>query len=213
MSIAVEHFTGLQSAPALQSPDETQDRPDLDLLARFIVARAAEDPCFLATVPVHIRRHREWFRRVVEAVLELRPRDSLVLHNAPEFAGDNDLRRLADMSSRLTEQEARRVRSMAGSLLRFDPDDEQNAPLMGDPITDESPASISSYPLLNGRQTFGKCDLCGEDSTIEHVITMTTGPLNERRETIRVRACQCSNQRLETEDPVQVLYADGHFVQ
>ncbi len=83
-------------------------------------------------------------------------------------------------------------------------------PFTGAPITDNDPAHVRSFPLMNGNTRSGTCDVCDADGLLTFKATLA---IHHTIETLQMHTCARCEEQLAGNGPqlTQKLYEKGHF--
>lgn len=186
-------------------------------LASLIVQRALGDLSTLEKITPAIRAHREWCRQSVLLPLLQRitaadlqqasDMRSAAVRYMPEFLADPEVRRAATMGPLQTEAEIANMERLAHEMKSYP----AGGVVAGAPITDEDPALVRGYPLMNGSVRSGTCDVCGTDALLTYEANLM---IHDRIASLQLRACADCEELLAGDEQqlVRHLYTEGRFL-
>lgn len=124
----------------------------------------------------------------------------------PEFLADAAVRKSAGMGPLQSDGDRENIGRKAHQMNGFP----SVPPVAGAPISDERPASMQSYPLMNGHTRAGVCDVCGDEGQLTFEVNLA---IQNTIEKLQMQTCADCEARLAGNGRLlmRVLYKKGRF--
>ena len=174
---------------------------EMDPLKTFVLERALHDPHSLQSVPTHLIEQTDWFRSIVLEVWKHHPSTFSLAKDAPSLAADNVTRRGMGLAS-LEEEQA----TIIQQLVRYYPPQTRPDPSL------LSQRKIGLVPTSNGNRRVARCDLCGDQETIEGFAILSLGNIQTIRAAIGTCGLDGILAKPTPEELMDAIYRHGRFV-